>query len=425
MATHKLVEIIDGKRGVERGIRINFHPGQTAAWQANERFVFVIAGTQSGKTAFGPWWLLREIQRRGPGDYLAVTANYDLFKLKMLPEMLRVFTNLMTCNKWTWHASDRVLESRPLAARIILRSAEAESGLESATANAAWLDECGQNSFRIDAWHAIIRRLSIARGRCLGTTTPYNLGWLKREIFDRWSAGDPDIRVIQFKSIDNPAFPVVEYERAKRTLPTWKWEMFYNGQFRRPAGLVYDCFDDDENIVDDFKIPLDWPRRVGMDFGAVNQALVWVAENPKNGTYYVYRESLTGNMSTREHVQSALRHSAHERVVLWMGGAPSEEQQRRDWRSEGINVKRPRIADVEAGIDRVYDLIKTRQLIIFRSCRGIIDEFGTYSRALDNHGQPTDKIEDKSTYHRLDALRYVVSGLTMADQLSIGYSFQG
>jgi len=181
------------------------HPGQTKAWNSCARFVFVIAGTQSGKTSFGPWWLWREIGNCGNGDYLAITANYDLFKLKMLPEMERVFLGLF---HWSFAKSDRVFESpdkishpgMPIksAKRIILRSANAEGGLESSSANAAWLDECGHPDFKLDSWEAINRRLSLSQGRALGTTTPYNLGWLKTEVFDKWKVGDIDFDVIQF-----------------------------------------------------------------------------------------------------------------------------------------------------------------------------------------------------------------------------------
>lgn len=413
------------KLGNASKVQIAFHPGQIRAWDSDRRFVFVIAGTQSGKTSFGPWWLGREITTRGPGDYLAVTATYDLFKLKMLPEMLKVFCGYRAGEGWTFRASDRVIESAPLKARIILRSADTEGGLESATANAAWLDECGQDRFRVDSWLAVLRRLSLTHGRVLGTTTPYNLGWLKREVFDRWRSGDPDYAVIQFRSIDNPRFPRDEYEAARARMPAWKHRMFYDGQFERPAGVIYDCFDDVENVVDDFSLPLHWPRRVGIDFGGVNQALIWVAEDIATDTHYVYRESLQGGMSTREHVQQAIRHATTERVVLWIGGAASEGQQRRDWHTEGIRVMQPRITDVEAGIDRVYDMFKTRRLRVFRSCTGLLDEIGCYARELDDAGNPTEKIHDKQSFHRLDALRYVVSGLTITQPTARVASFQG
>lgn len=390
--------------------RINLHPGQVKAWDSSRRFVFVIAGTQGGKTSFGPWWLHREIQRCGPGDYLAVTATYDLFKLKMLPEILAVFCALLS--GWHWSASDRVVYSTDEKTRIILRSAQADGGLESATAKAAWLDECGQDSFRLESWEAVQRRLALHEGRALGTTTPYNLGWLKTQVFDRWRAGDKTFDVVQFKSTMNPRFPVAEYDRMRASMAAWKAAMFLDGDFARPAGMIYGDFDDDLNICDPFTLPADWARYVGIDFGGVHTAKVWLAEEPKTGTLYLYRESLDGNLTTKQHCERTRFEGSGERVVGYWGGAKSEGQWRMDWRAESVHVLEPPVGEVEAGIDRVIEAVKTRRLKVFRSCKGVLDEFGTYSRELNSDGEPTEKIKDKATFHRLDALRYVMAGLT-------------
>ena len=40
-----------------------------------------------------------------------------------------------------------------------------------------------------------MRRLAISQGRILITTTPYDLGWLKQQVFDRWQKGDKTIDV--------------------------------------------------------------------------------------------------------------------------------------------------------------------------------------------------------------------------------------
>jgi hypothetical protein len=81
-----------------------------------------------------------------------------------------------------------------------------------------------------------------------------------------------------------------------------------------------------------------------------------------------------------------------------------------DWSAAGQAINEPLIPDVEAGIDRVIAMLKEKRLRVFRSCIGIIDEFGTYSRELDDSGQSTEKIKNKETYHRLDALRYFAAG---------------
>jgi hypothetical protein len=291
--------------------------------------------------------------------------------------------------------------------------------LESATAKAAWLDEVGQDQFRLESWEAILRRLSLHQGRVLGGTTLYNLGWLKQQIYDPWKAGDSDIDVIQFESITNPVFPRAEYERAKRTLPKWKFNLFYLGQYDRPAGLIYSDFIDEyrENgghKVRPFEIPPEWPRHVGIDFGAVNTALIWLARDPMANVYYLYRESLEGGKTTRQHAEEAKAEAAGKNVLTWHGGAKSETQQRMDWQAEGVPVREPPVSDLESGIDRVIELLKMFRLFVFDTCRGVLDELGTYSREVDEMGQPTEKIKNKETFHRLDAMRYVVQAITDA-----------
>lgn len=407
------------KRDGAPGLALHPHPGQAQALASTARLTFVLAGSQGGKTALGPVWLLREIEARRPGDFLAVTATFDLLKLKMLPELLRLFRGHLRMAQW--RATEKVLlftprpgETEPT--RLIIRSASNPESLESATAKAAWLDECGQSHFRVEAWEAIRRRLSLHEGRVLATTTLYNAGWLKQQIYDRWRAGDPEITVIQFPSTLNPAFPTAEFERARERMPHWRFAMFHLGQFERPAGLIYADFDDrlreeGGHVVTPFDIPDTWVRHVGLDFGGVHTAVLHLAHEPESGAYYVYQESLSGGRTTRAHAADLQRTLAGLTVGSIYGGSGSEDQQRLDWTDAGVYVNEPPIRDVEAGIDRVVELFRTRRLFIFASCHGLLDELGSYSRVLDEQSQPTERIRDKETYHYLDSLRYVTSGL--------------
>lgn len=414
----------------EARLRLHMHGGQLRAWDSDKRFIFVFAGTQGGKTSWIPWWLWREIQNTAdptgqgsiPNDYIAATSSYDLFKLKMLPTLREVFEHVLRIGRY-W-SGDRVIElSDPTGkfwakhsddrmwGRIVLRSAASGGGLESLTGRAAILDECGQDEFSLETWEAVLRRLSLYQGRVLGATTIYNLGWTKTEIYDKWRQGDSNIEVIQFESITNPAFPKEEYERAKATMPLHRFLMFYHGDFAKPAGLIYDCVDEDIHYIAPFEIPAGWPRYGGVDFGGANTAHVMIAHDPERDRYIVYRETLEGNLSSAEHCAKRKAETAQENVVMWLGGAPSETQQRMDWGNEGVPVMQPYVSDVEGGIDRVYGLFKTKKLFVFRTCTGLRDEIGTYKRKLDDNGQPTDEIQDKRKFHRLDALRYGCSAL--------------
>ncbi|MGE5139947.1 MAG: hypothetical protein ACM3JD_10815 [Rudaea sp.] len=90
-----------------------------------------------------------------------------------------------------------------------------------------------------------------------------------------------------------------------------------------------------------------------------------------------------------------------------LGGAASERDWRKEWRAAALPARRPSIAEVEVGIDRVYVLIQRGRLMVFDDLDELHDEQTTYSRELDDNGNATEKIEDKASYHLLDALRYI------------------
>ena len=404
-------------------LTLDLHPGQSRAWQSRARFVAILAGTQGGKTSYLPWALWNELRataRDGElNDYIAVTATYDLFKLKFLPAMREVFEHVLRIGRY-W-SSDRVIElaapdgtflakraDDPMWGRIILRSADSSSGLESSTVRAAILDEAGL--YDLTAWEAVLRRLSLAQGRCFIGTTVYDLGWLKAQIYDPWVAGDPDYEVIQFDSTENPAFPKAEYERARKSLPGWKFDMMYRGRFTRPAGMIYDCFDRATHVCPPFAIPASWPRFLGLDFGGVNTAGVFIAQHPESKQCYLYREYLMGGRTGKEHAEALL--AGEPMIPVAVGGAHSEGQWRREFRSGGLGIKEPDVAAVEIGISRVYGALSDPlPLQVFSSCAGTIGQIESYSREVNASGQPIEAIAAKATYHYLDAARYIVGWL--------------
>jgi hypothetical protein len=316
---------------------------------------------------------------------------------------------------WARRSDDRMW------GRIILRSAESGGGLESTTARAAWLDEAGQDAFTLDTYDAVRRRLSLSRGRLLITTTLYNFGWLKTQIYDKARAGDTSIALIQFPSILNPHFPREEYDERQASMPSWKFRMAYKGEYERPAGLVYDCVDEQVHLVPAFSVPASWPRYLGLDFGGINTAAVYLAaELPQRdsgewddervtGRFFVYREYHAGNRTGAEHAGHLLR--GEPSAPITVGGAKSEGQWRMEFRAGGLGVREPDQGSVEVGISRVYGAFKTGKLLVMDSCQGLLDELRSYSRKLDENNDPTEEIEDKAAYHRLDALRYIVSWL--------------
>jgi len=413
------------------------HEGQRRVRDSTARFVFMLAGTRGGKTSWGPHWLHQEMDKackqpsstsEGIGDFWAVTTTFDLFTNAMLPEIRTVFGELLGIGKywsgrrvieltenlvpggrfWAKNADDKMF------GRIVLRSAEALIGLEGAEVKAAWLDEVGQDDFTLQAWEAILRRLSITKGRVLGTTTLYNYGWLKREIYDKWQAGDPDYDVIQFDSTVNPAFPLDEYERARRSLPAWKFNMLYRGLFAKPVGLVYDSFDERECVIDSFIIPDNWLWHVGHDFGTANPAALCYAQDPATGMFYLVHEYLPGSMAVGDQVEYLKALLRGRNIVHRSGGSHQEEDSRQNYTQHGWHITEPSVNSVEVGIERVYAFHKRNAIKVFRDCRHYLDEKTSYSyKLVPSEGYSvTNEIENKSRYHLMDCERYALCGFS-------------
>ena len=404
---------------IDNDIHLNFHSGQSRAWQSDRRFIAMQAGAQGGKTVFGTDWIYREIKTCGEGDYLAVTATFPLLELKMLPEFLNLFDNILQLGNYrVTNTGTRVFEFRNKKTRVIFGSATHPESLESAEAKAAWLDEAGQKQFRRDTWEAVQRRLSIHQGRVLFTTTLYGLGWFKTEVFDRWEAGDPDYDVIMFDSTANPAFPRAEFERVRSKLPRWKFNMFYRGRYDTPEGLIYSSFNTQHCLKARFDIPKNWLIYVGHDFGPANPAAIFFAEDPATGLLWAFHEYCPGpGISVSERVAEFKRITEGYHVVKRVGGAHHEEEARQAFDAHGWAISEPPEMNrkVETQISKVFAWHKLNRIMVFKDLLGYLDEKQSFSRKLDDRYRPTDEIENESHYHLMAAERYIIADLNEPD----------
>jgi hypothetical protein len=187
--------------------------------------------------------------------------------------------------------------------------------------------------------------------------------------------------------------------------------MQYRGQFDKPPGMIYDAFNSQICVIPPFAFPTDWMGCGCMDYGGINTACLHLRKNPATGVIYVTGEYHQGGRTAEQHAADLKAWNCQ----LWAGGAKSEGQWRREFRSAGIPVAEPTIADVWIGINRVYALMKQNRLMVFDTCQGTLGQIGTYSRKMNKAtGEPIpDEILNKEQYHFLDALRY---GILLIEQ---------
>jgi hypothetical protein len=370
------------------------HPGQQRAHDSQAQVVSVLAGTGGGKTSYAPRWCYREYERtRGSG---LIVAPHKILRRTTMPAFLGYAAHLGEWESkvdgiWRWHAGGYVY----------FASADTPESIEGAHVSWAWLDEHGQRQFPRQAWEAVQRRVRYHRGRILGTTTPYVVGWLK-ELWDDWRNGDrPDVEFISWSSNANPGFPQEEFERARATSPEWQFRMFYLAEWDRPAGLVYAEANDDSWVSGLPEGASDWPLYAGLDFGFHNPTAIVYARRSPDDVLYICDEYYESGRTDAENARAAPVGCQR----AW--GDPSAPEAIREFGQQGWRIAPCERHEVKAGIVEVLERLRSGRLKFARAaCSELARELDSY---VWDDRRPDTVVKEHD--HACDALRYLCWGL--------------
>jgi len=203
--------------------------------------------------------------------------------------------------------------------------------------------------------------------------------------------------VINFKSIDNPYYPLREFERAKRDLSERLFDMRYKGQFRKMEGLVYPDFDSNNIVEEEFEIPEDWLKLGGTDFGYNNPHANEKGALSPDDVLYIYDELYVSHMLLKDIAK-------HMKDITYFGD-PSGKREIEELRGMKIDIHSGD-NDIQKGIEAVNARIRTNRLKVFKKkCPNLLDEIETY------HYQTGTEKPYKENDHAVDALRQLVLAL--------------
>lgn len=392
---------------------IKLLPGQAALLtDFSSSVLAAIAGTGAGKTMTGYWWLHSRMEAYPGNTWGLAEPTYNMLSKIILessdpdrPTLEGYFRSVG--HHPDYHAVDKILYTD--FGKIYLGSADRPDSMQGAAVKGYWLDEAGQMALL--AHETANQRCSMLSGQELLTTTPYNLGWLLTEIVRR--AGTLGIHVETWRSIDRPGYPRESYERAKQTLPWWRFAMIYDAQFEKPAGLIYSSFNEAVCVIDPFPIPAKWLVYSGHDFGADNPAALFFAQDPDTGQFYLFAEYLPGSgVSVHERVEAFKKIAKGYNVVKRVGGSPGEEESRQAYNAHGWVISKPKIGHVEPKIEKVFAMHQLNKVMVFRDMVHYLDEKRTFSRVLDAENQPTAEIANEARYHLMSCERDLLSDFT-------------
>lgn len=395
---------------------LKLHKHQTKVFESKARFIGAVSGKRGGKTTVGAAWLCQKIfqdyQAGKRCNYLIVAPTNSVIAQATLPTFKQFFPSDWGTWKeqpksyfqlnWNLRTPDGKETKEPC--RIFVRSMDDPNAIEGMEVAAIWADEVG---FMKDAaWVALQGRTAITMAPILMTSTPYSMNWFYSEIYKRWKEGDPDYDIIQWRSMDNPAFPLAEYERAKKSMPKVLFDRVYGGQFTRLEGLAYPEFDEDESVVKPFPIPNKGLVFAGADFGYNNpNAIVYIWENPDTKIYYVFKEFYKSKVLLKDLAYS-IKSVGPSYVLADTQGSQNIAELRR---YHGVRGIQEAIKVKDIGIERIRNLLIEKRLKFFSSCKNTIQEIQEYHyKPPKADGTSTEQLVDKNN-HAMDALRYAFS----------------
>lgn len=395
------------------------HAQQTKIVRSTARFTAAIAGTGGGKTAVGPVWIIRQLQRildtvaRGKRDInddpilgMVIAPTYAVLQRATAPHLVRALAG--TDLEGRYIPTRNIYELPNGLGLIWVLSADNPGGLEGGQFDFVWCDEGGQ--IKYDAWVAIQGRTGQKQAPVLITTTPYGQNWLFHHFYNLWKKNDSDYYVVQWASHVNPAYPRAEYERAKRTLSQQRFSMRYDGNFVKRSGLVYPDFDTCVMESDPLVLPggehiggIDW----GWNDPFAGIAGVKYIDDTGKDILYIYYERY------KRETGLALHSRALPPSVTWHCD-PSRPDSIAELSKAGHHAI-PSYNDIIIGVDAVNGRIDNGRLRVSPACKALIAEASQYAYPEKDDETYGEKPED-SFNHALDALRYLVAG---ADRLNI------
>lgn len=202
-----------------------------------------------------------------------------------------------------------------------------------------------------------------------------------------------------------------EYEKGLYQLDTVDYRRKRGDWDIRRTGRVYHAFTGpgpDASTLDYSKAAGYWHSH---DFGAVNA--VWGLWCKIGDVYFLIHEQQLPEGTTASRAAIIKARLDGLNVVAGYGGAKGEDQQRLDYGKEGVNIRLPRITDVEGQIDAANRMLENGTMVICSNCVHTIDQMENCVR------DEKEGIAEKSTWHYCDMTRYFAAGVSQP-QFTIG-----
>ncbi|KKN28932.1 hypothetical protein LCGC14_0849300 [marine sediment metagenome] len=183
------------------------------------------------------------------------------------------------------------------------------------------------------------------------------------------------------------------------------------GRFASFYGAVYKTFSRSVHVIKPFRIPNEWERYRGFDFGFTNPFVCLWAAIDGDGNWYIYHEYYKAKTGIGEHIVN-VKHISGEENYVTSWADPENAENRAELRKEGIITKSAR-KDIARGIEVVQMKLKVKpngkpSLFIFNTCSNTCREIATYHYPKGSSSKNPKDVPTQKNDHTVDVIRYIL-----------------
>lgn len=381
---------------------------QEEAIFSNAKITAILTGIQWGKTTTGAVRQKIRMHTHTSADdnFIIGAPTYKIMQQSTLPAFLRLMRG---CGEYK--KADAEFKMRGGGTCYMRTATDPDSVVGITNVRGIWLDEGGKVSRYF--WDNLMARAAFRDCPVDITSSPYTLNWLYKDIVrpkQRDKSARPDVNLIQASSVDNPLFPRSEWDRNRIVMMPSRFKMTFGGEWEKPAGLVYGCFDEVENTCEPFALPAGTKFYGGIDWGFSKPFALVVRAITPGGMHYQVSEVYRSGLTTQKKIEAAQRLKQTYDIECFYCDPeePASILAFNEARLRAIAADN----SVKTGIDQHWELINTRRYKVFRGGSPYtLDEYDSYHWPEPDELDPDDDEKDPNPVeqdnHAMDANRYV------------------
>ncbi len=301
------------------------------------------------------------------------------------------------------------------------------------------LDEATQlTEFQFSTFKACLRGANRFPKRIYLTCNPGGVGhaWVKRLFVDRLfrEGEDPaDYAFIPAGVYDNQVLLEKDpgYVDGLKSLPDTLRRAWLYGSWDVFEGQFFPEFSRQHHVCAPFEIPKGWRRFGGLDYGFDMLAVLWAAEDPADGTVYIYREFGRSGLTLTAAAEAVASYDCGD--ADYLAASPDLWNRRQDTGLSGVTV----MSEVEGfptllkaddrrvmGWRNLREFLRDREgegasaprLRIFSTCTELIR---TLPALLHDKHRPEDASDQPhAVTHFPEALRYALMAVPGGQRLA-------